>query len=66
MCVRVRACVCVCVCVCVYTDAVKGMVDQILRVGRIVRPALGITIAVLPSQMMQQVRAHTHTASSAL
>lgn len=35
-------------------DAVRGMVDQILTVGRIVRPALGISIAPVPP-MLQQV-----------
>ncbi|KAJ9518479.1 hypothetical protein QJQ45_018471 [Haematococcus lacustris] len=32
-------------------DAVRGMVDQILRVGRVVRPALGISIAPVPQAM---------------
>jgi S1-C subfamily serine protease len=32
-------------------DSVKGMVEQILSVGRVVRPALGITIAPLPSYL---------------
>lgn len=37
-------------------DAVRGMVDQILRLGRVVRPALGITIAPVPQMMTRQPR----------
>lgn len=37
-------------------DAVRGMVDQILTVGRIVRPALGISIAPVPPMLQQYAR----------
>ncbi|KAL6759537.1 trypsin-like cysteine/serine peptidase domain-containing protein [Haematococcus lacustris] len=37
-------------------DAVRGMVDQIPRLGRVVRPALGITIAPVPQMMTRQPR----------
>ena len=34
-------------------DSVKGLVDQILRFGRVIRPVLGITIA--PPQTVRQL-----------
>lgn len=34
-------------------DSVKGLVDQILRYGRVVRPTMGITIA--PPQVLRQI-----------
>lgn len=34
-------------------DTVKGLVDQILQYGRVMRPALGITIA--PPQVLQRL-----------
>lgn len=36
-------------------DAVRGMVEQILTVGRVVRPALGISIAPVPLMLQQQL-----------
>lgn len=34
-------------------DSVRGLVDQILRYGRVVRPTIGITIA--PPQVLRQI-----------
>ena len=34
-------------------DSVKGLVEQILKFGRVVRPTLGITIA--PPQVLRQI-----------
>jgi S1-C subfamily serine protease len=38
-------------------DAARGLVEQILAHGRVVRPALGVTIAPLPLALLQRVRA---------
>ena len=34
-------------------DSVRGLVDQILKYGRVVRPTIGITIA--PPQVLRQI-----------
>jgi hypothetical protein len=41
---KVIEAMCVCVCVAA-TDAVQGIVQQVLQYGRVVRPVLGITLA---------------------